>query len=115
MEDGSGSVERLQFILNIQSSEDVFGIADRQMGRVRVVRGLAFLAGSNDVRIFCLVVFCQTVGSGFGRSCLEVVEIVVHFLILNESLSHVVEYFDRKFLRFLFRQVFSEPVDLFLR
>ena len=54
----------------------------------------------------------KSVSGGFRRCCFEVVEIMVHFLILNKSLTHVVEYFDSEFLRDRVRQVFSDPVGV---
>ena len=107
MEDCTGRVESLQLILDIQSGEDVFGVTDRQVGRVGVIRCFPFLAGRDDVRIFFLIMLGQSVSSGLCRSRFQVVEIMVHFLILNQSLAHVVEDFNRKFLANRIGQILS--------
>ena len=60
MENGSGGVEGLEIILNIQRREDVLSVSDRQMAAVGVVGGAILGSGSDDIRKTFLVVCGKT-------------------------------------------------------
>ena len=109
MEYRSGGIKSLKSVLNIQCIENVRRIANRKMGAVCVVRCITRLAGCDDIRILLFVVFCQTVGRGLCRCCLQVVEISVLFLVHHQSVTHMVQHFFCKILRLHMSKVFAKP------
>ena len=108
MENGSGSVERLQFILDVEGAEDVLRVADGQVRRIGVIRRTVFVCG-NDVRELILVVLCKTERSGFCRSRFQIVKVAVLFLVIGKARSHVVQNFLRELLGLFVGQVLADP------
>ena len=100
MEHRSRGVQRLQFVLNVESGEDIFGITYGQVRTVGVIRRFALGRGGDDIGEILDVVLSHSVSRGLGGSCLEIVKIAVQFLIVGESVAHVNEYLFGKFLRF---------------
>ena len=90
MENRSGGVERLKFVLNFERREYIVGVADRQVRGVGVIRCSVVRTGSNDIGITLFVMLGKTVSGGFGRCCFEVVEVAVLFLIIGKALTHVI-------------------------
>jgi len=85
MEDRAGSVECLQFILDIKRFKHIFSIAYWQVGAVGIIRSIAVLAASSDdIRIALQIMFGKAVGSGFCRSSLKVIELSrIQLLIIS--------------------------------
>ena len=107
MEYRARSIQRLEFVLNVECREDIRGVSDGKMRAVGVIRDIVVFGSGDDVGELRLIVFCKTIGSGFRRGCFEVVQIAVLFLIIGKSFAHMVEDFFCEFLRFDVRQVFS--------
>ena len=93
MEYGTGSVHGLQFVLNVQCGEDILRVTHRQVAGVGVIRSAAGFCCSDDIGEVFRIVFCKTIGGGLCRSCLQVVEIAVFFLIIFQTLQHVIKNF----------------------
>ena len=91
VEDGAGGVAGLQLVLDLQSGEDILGVAHGQVGGVGVVRS-AVLVGGDDVGVLLLVVLGEAVGGGLGGSGLQVVQVAVLLLIVGQTLAHMVEH-----------------------
>ena len=107
MEYGSGSVQCLQFILDIQCIVYIGGIVNRKVGGIGIVRSISRLTCSLDARPTLSVVLCKTVCRTFRRSSLQVVKITVLFLIIGQTLSHVIQYFLGELLRLCTGHIFS--------
>ena len=110
VEHRAGRVERLQLVLDIQRREYVVGIADRKMRAVGVVRSLTGRACREDVRELLAVMLRKTVRGGFCRSCLEVVQIAVHLLVVAQTLTHVIEHLLCELLRLRSRHILADPL-----
>ena len=110
VEDRARGVEGLQFVLDVESGEDVACVSDGQVRAVGVVGHVVHIACADDVGISFSVVFCKAVGSGLCGSCFKVVQIAVFFLVVAEFFTHEVEHFLGEFLRFLVRHVFAHPL-----
>ncbi len=110
MEHGAGGIKRLQIVLLIERLENIGGVADRQIGGIRVIRRFAVFGRRDDVGIPLHVVLGKTVGGGFRGRCLKVVEIAVLLLIVGETFAHVVQHVFRELVRFRVRQVFPNPL-----
>ena len=89
MEYGTRGIESLKLVLNIESREYVVGEAYGEVGGVGIVGSFALGCG-DDIGISLLVVLSKTVGGGLCGSCLEVIEIALHFLIVGKSLEHMI-------------------------
>ena len=112
VENGAGGVKCLQFVLDIEGREDVFGVADRQVRAVGVVWGVPFLRCGDDVRIAFAVMLGEAIGGGFCWGGFEVVEIAVFFLIIRETVAHVVEHFLGEFLGLGVGEIGAQPVGV---
>ena len=80
------------------------------MGTVGIVRCLALCAGRDDFRIARLVMLGQTVGGGFSRGCLQVVQVAVHLLVIRQPLPHVVQHITGEFLALPVGHVLPDPL-----
>ena len=111
VEHGAGGVEGLELVLNVQSGEDVLGVAHGQVGGVGVV-GSAVLVGGDDVGELLLVVLGEAVGGGLGGGGLQVIEVAVLLLIVAQALPHVVEHVLGELLGLRVGQVGPEPLGV---
>ena len=110
MEDRTRSVEGLEFVLNVESGEDIARVSDGKVRTVGVVRHVVCVVCADDAGISFSVVLCKTVGRRFRRSCFKVVQIAVLLLIVAEFFTHEVEHFLGEFLRFFVRKILADPV-----
>ena len=79
--------------LDIQGFENIFRIAHRQMRTVGVVwRSIAF-RGCDNIWELCLVMLGKSISRGLCRSCLQVIQITVLFLISRQAFPHMVQNF----------------------
>ena len=109
MEHGTRSIQRLEFVLNVERSEYILGISDGQMRRIGIVRRFALLRRGNDVGILRNVVLGETVAGGLGGGRFEVIQVAVFDLIVAEPFPHVVQYVHGEFLSLGVGEVLSEP------
>ena len=110
MENRSRCVQRLQLVLNIQRREDVLRVADRQVGGVGIVGSIAVAGSRDDVREALLVVLGKAIGGRLGGRCLQVVQVAVHFLIIGQTLPHMIQHRGGKLLRRRMCQILADPV-----
>ena len=61
MENGSGCIQHLKIVLNVESGEDIVGITYGEMRTVGVVRRFAVFGGCDDVREAFPVMFGEAV------------------------------------------------------
>ena len=90
--------------------ENVGGIAYGQVRGVGVVRSVIVIGCSDNVGPSLSVMLCKTEGGRLCGSSLKVVEVAVHFLVIGESFSHVVEDVAGESLRLLMSHIGSEPL-----
>ena len=109
VENGSGSIQSLQIVLNIQSGENILRVAHRKVGGIRVV-GLSVHVRRDDVRELLLVVQGEPIGRGLRRRRFQVVEVAVHLLVIGQALSHVIEHIAGKSLGLGVREVRAQPL-----
>ena len=109
VEYGARGVQRLKFVLNVESVEDIRRIADGQVRAVGVVRGAVFVSG-DDIGELLLVVLSETVRGGLCRRSFEVIQIAVFFLIVGQSFTHMVEYLFGEFLSGFVCHILAYPV-----
>ena len=112
MEHCAGSIQGLQFILNIQCIENIHGIVHRQMGGIRIIRGISGLSGRLDAGPALSVVLCQTVRGTLRRGRLQIVEVSVLLLIIRQTLSHMIQYFLGELLGPGIAHIRSQPVGI---
>ena len=112
VEHGARGVQCLQFVLNVESVEDVGSVVNRQVRAVGVVRRcvFAFAHGRrDDVGVLLFVVLRQSVRGGLCGRSFEVVEVAVFFLIVGQLVAHEVQRLLGEFLRFFVGKVFAYP------
>lgn len=73
----SGSIQRLQLVLDVQSGEQIVRISHGKMRAVCIIRDALLLGSRNDIRILPDVMLSQTVGGGLRGRRFEVVQISV--------------------------------------
>ena len=71
--------------------------------------GCCPLMRRDDVREMYLVMFGKPVRGGLGRGRLQIVKITVLFLIIRQTLAHMLENTDGKFLRLFMGQILAQP------
>ena len=108
MEDRTGCVQGLELIFDIQGTEDIIRIADRQVAGVGIVR-CAVHVGGDDVRILFLVMLGQPVAGALCRGGFQVVQVTIQLLVVRQFFPHVVQDFHRELLGFLMGQVLAQP------
>ena len=113
VEYGSGCIQSLQIILNIQCVKNIRGIINRQMRAVCIIRGVALFSCCFDIRITTSVVFGKTVCSGLCRCCLQVEKLSrILLLIVGKTVSHMLQNLFCKLLGFRICHVFFQPAGI---
>ena len=112
VEHGTGSIQSLKLILDIQGVKNVGGVIHRQMGAVGVVRSIPLSSRGADIRPALPVVFGQTVRRGLRRRRLQVKQFPVCLLVIRKPVSHMIQYLFCKFLGSGIRHICADPAGI---
>ena len=112
MKYGSGCIQSLQVILNIQCIKNVTCVFNRQMRTVCIVRRISLASCCTDIGPALSVMFCQTIRCGLCRCRLQIVKVAILYLIIRKFLPHMIQYLFGKCLRALISQITAKPARI---
>ena len=110
MEYGTGRIQCLKLILNIQCIKDIGAEFHRKVGTVGVIRSVSLASCGTDIRPAFTVMFGKAVCCGLCRSCFQVKQLTrIFFLIIRKTVTHMCQYFFCEFLCTLIAHVTAKP------